>query len=120
MPIAQTETVNYALLERPLFYVGGHYVSFLGLMAFAALLGLAIFLAGALQSDIVRRFLARFKLDTNFIAIVTTILSISVFVFFTVHAINAAGIPLLWTAPVPGVNLSLVQAFLLVTLLVAV
>jgi small-conductance mechanosensitive channel len=89
-------------------------------MAFAALLGLGILLAGALQSDIVRRFLARFKLDTNFIAIVTTILSISVFVFFTVHAINAAGIPLLWTAPVPGVNLSLVQAFLLVTLLVAV
>src|SRR5205085_5616705 len=27
---AQTETVNFALFERPLFYVGGHYISFLG------------------------------------------------------------------------------------------
>ena len=112
--------MNFALFERPLFYVGGHSVSFLGLMAFAALLGLGVLLAGALQSDMVRRFLARFKLDTNFTAIVTTILSLSALVFFTVHAINAAGIPLLWTAPVPGINLSLVQAFLLVALLVAV
>jgi small-conductance mechanosensitive channel len=112
--------VNFALFERPLFYVGGHYVSFLGLMAFAALLGIGVLIAGALQSDFIRRFLARFKLDTNFTAIVTTILSLSALVFFTVHAINAAGIPLLWTAPVPGINLSLVQAFLLVALLVAV
>jgi small-conductance mechanosensitive channel len=112
--------VNFALFERPLFYVGGHYVSFLGLMAFASLLGLGVLLAGALQSEIVRRFLARFKLDPNFTAIVTTILSLSALVFFIVHAINAAGIPLLWTAPVPGINLSLVQAFLLVGMLVAV
>src|SRR5215212_5231006 len=34
---AQTEPVNYALLERPLFFVGGHYVSVLGLLAFAGL-----------------------------------------------------------------------------------
>jgi small-conductance mechanosensitive channel len=117
---AQTEPVNFALFERPLFYVGGHYVSFLGLMAFAALFTLGLLIAGGLQSEFVRRFFARFKLDTNFIAIVTTILSISVLVFFTVHAINAAGIPLLWTAPVLGFNLSLVQIFLLIALLVGV
>src|SRR3989440_190397 len=117
---AQTETVNYALFERPLFYVGGYYISFLGLMAFAALFGLGLLIAAGLQSEIVRRFLARFKLDTNFTAIVTTILSVSTIVFFTVHAINAAGIPLLWTAPVPGISLSLVQVFLLIALLVAV
>ena len=29
--------MNYALLERPLFYVAGHYVSFLGLIAFGGL-----------------------------------------------------------------------------------
>ncbi|MFZ1218718.1 MAG: mechanosensitive ion channel domain-containing protein, partial [Chthoniobacterales bacterium] len=77
-------------------------------------------IARALQSEIVRRFFARFKLDTNFIAIVTTILSFSALVFFTVNAVNAAGIPLLWTAPLPGVTLSLVQIFLLVALLIAV
>jgi potassium-dependent mechanosensitive channel len=112
--------VNFALFERPLFYVGGHYISFLGLMAFVALFGIGLLIAAGLQSEVVRRFLARFKLDTNFTAIVTTILSGSTIVFFAVHAVNAAGIPLLWTAPVPGVSLSLVQLFLLIALLVAV
>jgi small-conductance mechanosensitive channel len=112
--------MTFALFERPLFYVAGHYVSFLGLMGFGAFLGAGILIARALQSEIVRRFLARFKLDTNFIAIVTTILSLSALVFFTVSAINTAGIPLLWTAPMPGVALSLVQIFLLIALLIAV
>ena len=118
--VVQTETVNFALFERPLFYVGGHYISFLGLIAFAVLFAAGLLIAAGLQSEIVRRFLARFKLDTNFTAIVTTILSVSAIVFFTVHAINAAGVPLLWTAPVPGISLSLVQLFLLIALLVAV
>jgi small-conductance mechanosensitive channel len=117
---AQTEAVNFALFERPLFYVGGHYVSFLGLMAFAGLFSAGLLIARGLQSEIVRRFFARFKLDTNFIAIVTTILSLSALVFFIVNAINAAGVPLLWTAPVPGIGLSLFQMFLLIALLIAV
>ena len=112
--------MNFALFERPLFYVGEHYVSFLGLMAFAGLFALGLLIARALQSEVVRRFFARFKLDTNFIAIVTTILSLSALVFFIVNAINAAGVPLLWTAPLPGIALSLVQLFLLIALLIAV
>ena len=112
--------MNFALFERPLFYVGGNYVSFLGMMAFGALFGAGLLLARALQSEVVRRFFARFKLDTNFIAIVTTILSVSAIVFFTVSAINAAGVPLRWTAPLPAISLSLLQIFLLVSLLVAV
>jgi small-conductance mechanosensitive channel len=108
------------LLERPLFYLAGHYVSFLGLVAFAGLFSFGLVVAKVLQSEVVRRFFARFKLDTNFIAIVTTILSVSALVFFAVSAVNAAGIPLLWTAPVPGVTLSLVQIFLLIALLIAV
>ncbi|MEN3369466.1 MAG: potassium-dependent mechanosensitive channel [Verrucomicrobiota bacterium] len=116
----QTEPVNFALFERPLFYVAGHYVSFLGLTAFAGLFALGILVARSLQSEVVRRFLARFKLDTNFIAIVTTILSVSALALFTVSAINAAGIPLLWTSPVPGLSLSLLQIFLLIALLIGV
>ena len=112
--------MNFALLEKPLFYVAGHSVSFLGLLAFALLFATGLITAKTLQSDAVRRFLARFKLDTNFIAIVTTILSVSALAFFTVTAINAAGVPLLWTMPVPGVTLSLVQIFLLIALLIAV
>jgi small-conductance mechanosensitive channel len=68
----------------------------------------------------VRRLVSRFKLDTNFIAIVTTILSLSALVFFTVSAVNAAGVPLYWNAPLPGVKLSLLQIFLLIALLIGV
>ncbi len=112
--------MNFALLQKPLFYVAGHYVSFLGLLAFAILFAIGLITAKTLQSDAVRHFFARFKLDTNFIAIVTTILSVSALAFFTVTAVNAAGVPLLWTAPVPGVTLSLVQIFLLIALLIGV
>ena len=108
------------LLERPLFYVGRHYVTLLGLIAFAGFFGGGLIIARFLQSQIVRRFFSRFKIDTNFIAIVTTILSLAAIVFFTVTAVNAAGIPLAWTAALPAINLSLAQIFLLVALLVAV
>jgi small-conductance mechanosensitive channel len=112
--------MNFSLLERPLFHAAGHDISFLGLVAFAALFTAGLLTARALQSDVVRRFFSRFKIDSNFIAIVTTILSLSALVFFTVSAINAAGIPLSWNAPLPGVSLSLVQIFLLIALLIAV
>ena len=112
--------MELTLLERPLFYVGGHYVTFLGLAAFAAFLVAGLVIARFLQSDVVRRFFSRFKIDTNFIAIVTTILSLASIVFFTVNAINAAGIPLGWNAGLPAIKLSLLQLFLLVALLIAV
>jgi small-conductance mechanosensitive channel len=112
--------VELTLLEQPLFYVGGHYVTFLGLAAFAAFFVAGLVIARFLQSDVVRRFFSRFKIDTNFIAIVTTILSLASIVFFTVNAINAAGIPLGWNAGLPAIKLSLLQLFLLVALLIAV
>src|SRR5215831_2602159 len=112
--------MDLSLLQRPLFHAWGHYVSTLGLLAFAVLFGIGIALARFLQSDPVRRFFARFKLDPNFIAIVTTILSVSALAFFTVSAINAAGIPLLWTSAIPVVKLSLAQIFLLIALLIGV
>src|SRR5438876_1245492 len=112
--------MNFTLLERPLFQLAGHDISFLGVVAFAALFAAGLLTARALQSDVVRRFFSRFKIDSNFIAIVTTILSLCAVVFFTVSAINAAGIPLSWNAPLPGVTLSLFQIFLLIALLIAV
>jgi small-conductance mechanosensitive channel len=112
--------VDLTLLERPLFYIGRHYVTFLGLAAFAGLFAAGLIIARMLQSQFVRRFFSRFKIDTNFIAIVTTILSLAALVFFTISAINAAGIPLAWNAPLPAVSLSLLQIFLLIALLILV
>src|SRR6266705_1641088 len=112
--------MSFPLLEKPLFEAGGHYVTFLGLIAFAGFFAAGLGIARFLQSEVVRRFFSRFKIDTNFIAIVTTILSLASIVFFTVTAINAAGIPLAWNAPLPAIRLSLVQIFLLVAVLVGV
>src|SRR6476619_6042995 len=108
------------LLQRPLFYVGKHYVTVLGLIAFVGFFAAGLIIARFLQSQIVRRFFSRFKIDTNFIAIVTTILSLALIIFFSVTAVNAAGIPLPWEAPLPAIKLSLLQIFLLVALLIAV
>jgi small-conductance mechanosensitive channel len=112
--------VEMTLLERPLFYIGDHYVTILGLIAFAGFFTAGLLIARFLQSQIVRRFFSRFKIDTNFIAIVTTSLSLAAIVFFTVTAVNAAGIPLAWNAALPAIKLSLVQIFLLVALLIGV
>jgi small-conductance mechanosensitive channel len=112
--------MSFPLLEKPLFQVGEHYVTFLRLIAFAALFAAGVIISRFLQSDVVRRLFSHFKIDTNFIAIVTTILSLAAIVFFTVAAINAAGIPLAWNGALPAIKLSLLQIFLLVTLLIAV
>jgi small-conductance mechanosensitive channel len=112
--------VNFTLLERPLFYIGGNYISFLGLIAFAIIFSIGLFITRVLQSKPVRRFLARFKIDTNIVNVATTILSLAALVFFTVSAINSAGIPLAWNAPLPAIHLSLVQLFLLIGLLMVV
>src|SRR6266513_3448118 len=114
------ENVDLTLLERPLFYIGGHYVTFLGLIAFAAFLAAGFIVARILQSPAIRRFLSRFKIDNNLTAILTTLLSLAALIFFIVSAINAAGIPLYWNAPLPGVTLSLLQIFLLIALLIGV
>src|SRR5205809_359235 len=114
------ENVKMTLLERPLFYIGDHYVTVLGLIAFAGFFAAGLLIARFLQSQFVRRFFSRFKIDTNFIAIVTTILSLASIIFFSVTAINAAGIPLPWDTPLPAIKLSLLQIFLLVALLIAV
>jgi small-conductance mechanosensitive channel len=112
--------MDFGLLQKPLFHVFGHGVSFLGIVAFVIWFSIGVFAARALQSDAVRRFFSRFKIDTNLIAILTTILSLAAIAFFSVNAVNAAGVPLSWNAPMPGVNLSLFQIFLLIALLVAV
>src|SRR5438270_2117676 len=108
------------LLERPLFYLGEHYITVLGLIAFLGFFAAGVLIARFLQSQVVRRLFSRFKIDANFIAIVTTILSLAAIVFFTITAINAAGIPLAWNASLPAIKISLLQIFLLVALLVAV
>jgi small-conductance mechanosensitive channel len=112
--------MDFTILQKPLLHVFGSDISFLGLVAFVVWFSIGVFVARALQSDAVRRFFSRFKIDTNLIAILTTILSLAAIVFFTITAVNAAGVPLSWNAPLPAIKLSLFQIFLLIALLIAV
>jgi small-conductance mechanosensitive channel len=112
--------VNFLWLDDPLFDLAGHHISVSGIAAFIGLTALGLLSVKLLQSAVVRRLLGRFKLDANFVAIITTILSATAFVFFLVNAINALGVPLTWGDPLPGIPISLLQLFLLVGLLILV
>lgn len=112
--------MNLLWLRAPLFDLADHHISILGVAAFLGLMALGFVAAKFLQSAFVRRLLSRLKLGANFVAIITTILSLAALVFFSVSAINGLGIPLAWSAPLPGVSISLLQLFLLIALLIGV
>jgi len=105
---------------HPLWRIGGRYVTAAGFVAFALLFAAGLLLAHIFQSETFRRLLTRLKLGKNFASIVPSILSLAALIFFTVTAVNAAGIPLAWNRPLPGIALTLVQIFLLIALLLAV
>jgi small-conductance mechanosensitive channel len=106
--------------DEPLFRIGGNYVTAKGLIAFAIFFGIGLSLAKIFQSEQFRRLLTRLKLGKNFASIIPTIFSLATLIFFTVTAINAAGVPLAWNQPLPGISLTLVQIFLLVALLLGI
>ena len=107
-------------LRAPLFDLGGHHISLLGIIAFVALMTLGPVLVKLLQSATIRGVFGRLKLDSKFVAVITTILSAAALVLCTVSAINALGIPLAWSDQLPGVPISLLQIFLLIGLLMLV
>ena len=106
--------------DEPLIRIGGNYVNAKGLIAFAIFFGVGLFLAKVFQSEQFRRLLTRLKLGKNFASIIPTIFGLATLIFFTVTAVNAAGVPLAWNRPLPGISLTLVQIFLLVALLLGV
>jgi small-conductance mechanosensitive channel len=106
--------------DEPLFRIGGNYVTAKGLIAFAIFFGVGLSLAKIFQSEQFRRLLTRLKLGKNFASIIPTIFSLATLIFFTITAVNAAGVPLAWNRPLPGISLTLVQIFLLVALLLGV
>ena len=119
-PLEENKRVNLPWLSDPLFDLAGHHIAPRGIAAFVGLMALGFVVARVLQSGFVRRLLSRLKLDKNLVAILTTVLGVAALVFFTVSAINGLGIPLAWSAPLPGLSISLLQIFLLVALLIIV
>jgi small-conductance mechanosensitive channel len=111
---------NLNLLQRPLFDLAGHHISALGIIAFVAWAIGGLIAVRILQSQLVRRLLRKVRIESNLIAIATAVLSLVALIFFAVSAVNAAGIPLSWSAGLPAINLSLIQIFMLVALLIGV
>src|SRR4051812_35548512 len=109
--------MDVTLLNRTVFDLAGHHITALGIIGFSVWFIAGLITVRIVQSDVVRRSLRRFRIETNLIAIATTVMSLVALIFFTVSAVNAAGIPLSWSAGLPGINLSLVQIFMLVALL---
>ena len=112
--------MDLSLLNRTLFDAANHHITALGLIGFVVWFITGVVAVRILQSDFIRRMLRRVRIEPNLIAIATTVLSLVVFIFFTVSAVNAAGIPLPWSKGLPGINLSLIQIFMLVGLLILV
>ena len=112
--------MNLDLLQRPLVHLAGHDISALGIIGFVAWFIGGLIAVRVLQSQWIRRVLRKLRIEPNLIAIATTVLSLVAFIFFTVSAINAAGIPLSWSKGLPAINLSLIQIFMLVALLISV
>jgi len=119
-PQPHLATMSVSFLSQPLFDIGGHHITALGVIGFAAWFIAGVVAVRMLQSDLVRRLLRKIRIESNLIAIATTVLSLVAFIFFTVSAVNAAGIPLSWSAGLPGISLSLIQIFMLVALLIVV
>ena len=112
--------MNLNLLQRNIFDLAGHHITLLGVIGCVGWFVGGVIAVRVLQSDLVRRGLRKIRIESNLLAIATTVLSLVAFVFFTVTAVKAAGIPLSWSAGLPGINLSLIQIFMLVALLIVV
>lgn len=118
--VGEQLNVAVAFFAQPLLRIGGRYVTGAGLAGFGLFFVTGLLLAKLFQSENFRRLLTRLKLGKNFASVIPAILSLAALIFFTVTAINAAGFPLAWTRPLPGIALTLVQIFLLVALLLGV
>lgn len=105
---------------QPLFHIAGRHITAAGVAAFAGIFVAGLALAKVFNSEKFRRLLTRLKLNASLVAAISTVLSLATIAFFAILGINAAGIPLSWSTPLPGTSLSLVQLFLLVLLLLAV
>lgn len=101
------------------FDVSGRSFSIAGIAAFVVCVGVGLALSSLLQSKRFRQLLARLHIEKNLANIITSLLSLAAFGGLLVLGIKLAGIPIPWTAQIPGVGLSFSQALSLVLWVVA-
>ena len=101
-------------LFEPKFDVLGHHISIEGIIGFIVCLLIGLAISSVLQGEFARGLLARLRIDKNLANIVTSLLSLVAFMGLLVLGIGFAGVPIPWTARVPGVGLSSEQIISLV------
>jgi len=99
---------------RTRFNIFQHDISTAGIVAFGVCFLTGIILSSYLQREGFREFLARLGIDKKLTSMLTTLLSLGIFVGLLVLGINLAGIPVPWNVAVPGIGLSALQIVLLV------
>lgn len=98
----------------------GRQIAPAGIAAFAAFIAVGLLVSSVLQCSIVRRALTRIGIDANLVVMVTAVLGLFAFVAGTVLGVQAAGIPIAWEAPIPGLGLSVLVLGRLLLLLALV
>lgn len=88
------------------FPVLKHRLSVAGITAFAICVFVGLSLSSILQSEMMRRLLARIGIDKRMAGFVTSILSLTVFIGLCSLGVGLAGVPIAWTKPIPGIRLS--------------
>lgn len=98
----------------------GRQISPAGLVAGIGFIAAGLTVSAVLQSRTIRRALTRLGIDAHLVALVTAILGLVVLVGGVVAGIQAAGIPIAWSAQIPGLGLSVLVLFRLLVLLALV
>lgn len=104
----------------PLFTLFERHISPAGVTAFAAWLVGGLVVSAALRSERVRRLFTRVGVDKKLVALVTATFSLIALIACFLQGVQAAGIPIAWGAPVPGLGLSALVLLRLLVLLAAV
>lgn len=109
----------YDWFFAPQWNAFGRQISPAGFAAFLAWLGAGLLISAMLRSERVRRLFTKLGIDKNLVALVTATLSLVAFIACFVAGVEAAGVPIAWSATIPGLGLStLVLLRLLIALAV--
>ncbi|CAN5697954.1 hypothetical protein BH09VER1_BH09VER1_04870 [soil metagenome] len=104
-------------LSTPQWEMFGHHISPGGILAFVACVVAGFLISRALQSKLMRRLFTRLGVDSSHAAVVTTVLGFLAFIGLAVLGLQAGGVPIAWTVPIPGLSFSVLVLFRLLFLL---
>lgn len=102
---------------HPQFDLFGRQMTPAGIAAFLGFVLAGLLISVLLQSRSVRRGLTHLRIDKAHVAFFTATLGLVAFIAGCVLGIRAAGFPIDWSAPIPGIGLSVLVVFRLLALI---